>query len=216
VPTLFVAALVVLPFALLATTSFMKLSIVLSVLRNALGTGQVPSAAVISVLACVLTGFVMLPVGREVVARVAPHAPRINLDAPLAGASRDALWSALQQGVEPLARFLDRNAGKSERALFVDLLRRALPESERAAVSGKELGVVVPAFFVTELAEALQIAFLVLLPFLVLDLSIASILAALGMHGLSPALVALPCKLLLFVAIDGLRVLIEALVAGYA
>jgi type III secretion protein R len=186
------------------------------VLRNALGTGQVPSAAVISVLACVLTGFVMLPVGREVVARVAPHAPRINLDAPLAGASRDALWSALQQGVEPLARFLDRNAGKSERALFVDLLRRALPESERAAVSGKELGVVVPAFFVTELAEALQIAFLVLLPFLVLDLSIASILAALGMHGLSPALVALPCKLLLFVAIDGLRVLIEALVAGYA
>lgn len=213
---LLLVALALLPFVLLATTSFMKLSIVFSVLRSALGTGQVPSGAVITVLAAILTGFVMLPVVRDVVARVAPHAQRIDLERPLAGVSKDALFAAFEQGVEPLARFLDRNAGKAERSLFVDLLQRASPEGQRAAVSGKELGVVLPAFFVTELAEALQIAFLVLLPFLVLDLLIASILAALGMHALSPAIVALPFKLLLFVATDGLRMLIEALVSGYA
>ncbi len=204
-----------LPFVLLATTSFVKLSIVFSALRNALGAGDVPSGAVVAVLAVILSGFVMLPVARDVVSAVAPFAARIDLAAPLTGDSRNALSAALERGAEPWRRFLDRNAGSSERVLFADLLRRALPERERASVTGAELGVVVPAFFVTELAEAFQIAFLVLLPFLVVDLVIASILTALGMQTLSPAIVALPFKLLLFVSADGFRALIEALIAGY-
>ena len=213
--TVTLVALALLPFVLLATTSFVKLSIVFSVLRNALGTGQVPSGAVIGVLAAILSGFVMLPVARDVASAVAPYAAKIDLAAPWVGESKGAVINSIDRGIEPWRRFLDRNAGKSERALFVDLLRRALPESERASVTGAELGVVVPAFFVSELAEALQIAFLVLLPFLVVDLVIASILTALGMQAVSPAVVALPFKLLLFVSADGFRALIEALVAGY-
>lgn len=203
------------PFVLMATTSFVKLSIVLSVLRNALGTGQVPSAAAITVLAAILSGFVMLPVAREVAAATAPLSARVSLEAPLSDESRQATFDVLSRGAEPLRRFLDRNAGKSERALFSDLLRRALPESDAKAVTGTELGVVLPAFFVTELAEAFQIAILVLLPFLVVDLVIASLLTALGMQALAPAIVALPFKLLLFVSTDGFRALIEALLAGY-
>lgn len=203
------------PFALMATTSFVKLSIVFSVLRNALGTGQVPSGAVITVLAAILSGFVMLPVVREVTTVAAPFAARVNLSAPLSGESREATWSVLTEGLAPLRRFFDRNAGKSERALFSDLLRRALPEHEAKAVTGTELSVVLPAFFVTELAEAFQIAILVLLPFLVVDFVVASVLTALGMQALAPAVVALPFKLLLFVSTDGFRALIEALLAGY-
>jgi type III secretion protein R len=215
VSPLFWLAFALLPLLLLATTSFVKLSIVFSVLRNALGAGDVPSGTVVAVLSIILSGFVMLPVARDVVSAVAPLVSRIDPAAPASGDSKSALTLALERGAEPWRLFLDRNAGASERTLFIDLLRKALPESERASVTGAELGVVVPAFFVTELAEAFQIAFLVLLPFLVVDLVIASVLTALGMQAVSPAVVALPFKLLLFVSADGFRALIEALVAGY-
>jgi type III secretion protein R len=215
VSTYVLVALALVPFVLMATTSFVKLSIVFSVLRNALGTGQVPSGTVITVLAALLSGFVMLPIVREVASAVAPYAVHVNPDAPFAGDSKAALFASFEHGVEPWRRFLERNAGTSERSLFTDLLKRASPASERAAIRGSELGVVVPAFFVTELAEAFQIAFLVLLPFLVVDLVVATILASLGMQALSPAVVALPFKLLLFVSTDGFRSLIEALIAGY-
>jgi type III secretion protein R len=205
-----------LPFVLLATTSFVKLSVVFSVLRNALGTGQVPSGLVITILAAVLTGYVMLPVFRDAAAAAGPQAALVDWDAPLSAASRPALERALAQGSEPLRAFWDKHAGRSERQLFVDLKKRALPEAERAAVSGSDTSVVLPAFFVTELAEAFQIAFLLLLPFVVVDLVVASLLVSLGMQALSPTLVSLPLKLLLFVSVDGFRTLIEALLAGYA
>ena len=207
--------LVVVPFVLLATTSFMKLSIVLSLLRNALGTGQVPSGMVITVLAALLTWFVMLPVERDVVLAVAPQLAAVDLAAPLGGESGKALAQIFERGREPVRRFLQRNAGAEERTFFVGLSRRARPEAERKDVSEADFGVVLPAFFLTELAEAFEIAFLVLLPFLVVDLVVASILASLGMQALSPVAVSLPFKLLLFVTIDGLRTLMDALVAGY-
>ncbi len=203
-----------LPFVLLATTSFAKLSIVFSVLRNALGTGEVPSGMVITVLSAILTGYVMAPVARDMAAAVAPYASRIDTRTPFAGDSGKALSDAYEHGKEPLRRFLEHNAGRPELALFVDMAKRVRPEYA-AQVSDKDLSVVLPAFFITELKEAFEIAFLLLLPFLVVDLVVASILAALGMQALPVAAVALPFKLLLFVSIDGLRGLIEALVAGY-
>lgn len=212
---LLVVLLGLLPFLLLATTSFAKLSIVLGMLRNALGAGQVPSGGVVVVLAGILTGYIMLPVAQAVSVASAPYLLHVDSRAPFAAASGKALLAALEHGKEPVREFLEHNAGAAERLLFLDLLRRRLPESEQQTLREQDFGVVLPAFFVTELKEALELGFLLLLPFLVVDLVVASILASLGMQALSPGTVALPFKLLLFVAVDGFRTLVEALLAGY-
>lgn len=215
--TLVVVLLGLVPFALLATTSFAKLSIVLGLLRNALGPSDVPPGSVVLVLAALLTGYVMLPVARDVATAAAPALTRVSPDAPwsLKGENTKALYSALTAGAQPLRDFLDRNSGQSERSTFLSLLRQRTPEPQQAALSEHDFAVVLPAFFVTELKEALQLGFLLLLPFFVLDLVIASLLSALGMYGLPAAGVSLPFKLLLFVSVDGFRTLVEALVTGY-
>jgi type III secretion protein R len=215
--TLVVVLLGFVPFALLATTSFAKLSIVLSLLRNALGPSDVPPGSVVLVLAALLTGYVMLPVAREVASASAPALARVEPNAPwsLRADNVRALTGALEAGKEPLRAFLDRNSGGGERGTFLGLLRQRTPEAQQGALSEHDFAVVLPAFFVTELKEALQLGFLLLLPFFVLDLVIASLLAALGMQGLPASSVALPFKLLLFVSVDGFRTLVEALVTGY-
>jgi len=215
--TLLVVLLGFVPFALLATTSFAKLSIVLGLLRNALGPSDVPPGAVVLVLAALLTGYVMLPVAREVASASAPALARVDPGSAWSWRSSNvqALTSALQAGKEPLRAFLERNSGAAERGTFLSLLQKRTPEAQQAELSERDFAVVLPAFFVTELKEALQLGFLLLLPFFVLDLVIASLLAALGMQGLPANSVALPFKLLLFVSVDGFRTLIEALVTGY-
>jgi type III secretion protein R len=208
-------ALSLLPLLMMAATSFVKIAVVLSLLRNALGVPDVPSGAVVTALALILSAYVMTPVAREIAQRTAPAAARIDLEDPLAGASKKAVLDALELGRPPLATFLQRNAGKAERALFVDLARRARPAAQRAEVDENDLSVALPAFLITELKEAFQVGLLVLLPFVIIDLVVASILLALGMSSLPPSAVALPFKLLLFVLVDGWYVLSRALVSGY-
>jgi type III secretion protein R len=208
-------ALSLVPFLLMATTSFVKLSIVFTVLRNALGTGQIPSGAIITAFAAILTAYVMAPVAAQVAEVTAEPAAAVNLDAPLSPDSRTALWASVDRGKEPVRGFLQRNSGERERQLFLGLARRARP-GDPGQVQEADLLVLVPAFLITELKEAFQIGFFVLLPFLVVDLVVANILTALGMVMLSPSTVSLPLKLLLFVLVDGWYVLSEALVLGYA
>ena len=210
-----VVAISLLPFVLMVSTSFAKLAVVLAMLRNALGVGGVPEGAVIDVLAALLSVYVMLPVGREMVAVGAPLAPRIDMQAPWAGDSGRALSQLATRGAEPLRAFLERNSGGGERGLFLEFARRGLVGEARESVQERDLLVVLPAFFVTELKEAFQIGFLLLLPFLVLDLVVATILASLGMQAVSATTVALPFKLLLFLSVDGFRTLLDALVRGY-
>jgi len=214
--TLLLSLLGLMPFVLLATTSFAKLTIVFGLLRNALGAGDIPSGAVVIVAAGLLSAYVMLPVGYAVHTAVSPTLSTLNKSAPLRATGGRALWSALDHAKEPLRAFLDKNAGAVERETFSALLKQRLPAPEAALVSDHDLAVVMPAFFITELKEALQMGFLLLLPFLVLDLLIASMLGALGMQHLPLTYVALPFKLLLFVSVDGFRTLAEALVQGYA
>jgi type III secretion protein R len=203
------------PFILLATTSFAKLSIVLGMLRSALGGGQLPSASVVAVLAGLLTAYVMLPVARAVLEVSAAPLALVDSRAPFAADSGKALRSAFDAGKEPVRGFLARNSGAAERGMFLGLLRQRLPEDTRGDTTEQDFAVVLPAFFITELKEALQLGFLLLLPFLVVDLVVASILASLGMSALPPASVALPFKLLLFVTVDGFRTLAETLISGY-
>lgn len=205
-------ALSVLPLLLMTATSFVKLAVVFSLLRNALGAPDVPSGAIVTVLAAILSLYVMAPVATAIAPRVTAHAEAIDLEAPFAGASRSALLAAFEAGKAPLVAFLSRNAGGAERALFVRLGQRAQP----LVLGEADLLVALPAFLITELKEAFQIGLLVLLPFVVIDLVVANVLLALGMSTLAPSAVALPFKLLLFVLVDGWYVLSEALVRGYA
>lgn len=204
-------ALSLVPFLLMTATSFVKLAVVLSLVRNALGVPDVPSGAIVTALAAILSAYVMAPVAAEIVPQWTQASARIDVDDPLAGDSRAALLQALAASKPPLAGFLERNAGAPERALFERLSRRGEP---LAAAAG-DLIVALPAFLITELKEAFQIGLLVLLPFVVIDLVVTNILLALGMSALSPGVIALPFKLLLFVLVDGWYVLSEALISGY-
>ena len=175
-------ALTLLPFVFMTTTSFVKISVVFSILRNALGTGQVPSGMVISALAAILSLYVMAPVGEEMIAAAAPATAQIDTANPLASA--DALFEAVELGFEPLRQFLERNSGRDELVLFRDL-RRQSGSLNAADVTEHDVLVVLPSFVITELSEAFQIGFLIFLPFLVIDMVVANVLLALGVRDVS-------------------------------
>ncbi len=218
-----VAALV--PVALLALTSFVKITVVLSLLRNALGTNDAPSSLVVMGLGLVLSGVVMAPVVQDMVAAAtaAPASPASaaptgsppSSPAPdwrtLVPADRQGDVAAALAALEPLRKFLATNAEPRDREAFTELSR-----SMGRAVGGDELSVVAPAFITSELTRAFLMAIVLLLPFLVIDLVVGFSLAALGATSMSPQTVALPLKLLLFVAVDGWRLLVQALVGSYA
>jgi type III secretion protein R len=117
---------------------------------------------------------------------------------------------------EPLKGFLKANASARERNRFYELARATRPAAERESVGRDDFTIVIPAFLVTELLEAFMLGFAVFLPFLVVDLVVGNVLAALGMQAMSPTQVSLPFKLLLFVAADGWGMLSQALITGYA
>lgn len=197
-----------LPFLFMTVTSFVKIATVLQIVKSAIGASSIPSNTVIMALAGALTLLAMAPVGERIVERVRPLLPMDKEPAALVEGAVTAVG-------EPLRDFLDKNARGGEKTRFLELARRARPEADRAAVTGRDFPVLVPAFLVTELREAFSLGFLLFLPFLVLDLVVANVLLALGMQMLSPTQVSLPFKLLLFVAIDGWGLLAQALVAGY-
>jgi type III secretion protein R len=199
-------ALALAPVALVTLTSFLKMAVVLSVVRSALGAPQIPPGSAVTGLALALTVLVMAPVGAAALAaaRAAPAARDRDLDSTLDAAARVA---------EPLRAFLARFARADDREAFLDLARRA--RSEQGGATERDLAVLVPAFVVSELRRAFTIGFLVFLPFLVVDLLVANVLLALGLTQMSPTSVALPFKLLLFVAVDGWRLLARGLVLGY-
>lgn len=202
------ALLGLLPFVLVVTTSFAKITVVLSVLRSALGTQNVPPNIVLAALAVILSGYVMAPVATEMAAAAGPRlAEGIPAIDDFAG------WSVLANATtEPLARFLAANSGRSELVLFTSMRDLVMPDDPAEL----PLYVLSPAFTITELAEAFQIGFLIFLPFLVLDLLVGAVLLSLGMHMLSPTAVSMPFKLLLFVLVDGWVTLSHSLVLGYA
>ena len=210
------AALALLPLAFMTVTSFVKISVVFSILRNALGTGQVPGGMVITALSAILSLYVMTPTFERMTDAAAPALTDVDRADPFGADSLSAWFDAIGAGVAPLKGFLERNAGTREIALFLDLAKRSREPADRESVARDDLMVLLPAFLVTELTEAFQIGFLVFVPFLVIDMVVANVLLALGMHMLSPTTVSLPFKLLLFVLVDGWYLLARGLVLGYA
>jgi type III secretion protein R len=213
-----VVALALVPLVVLMLTSFVKLSIVLSLVRNALGAPEAPSGLVVMGLSLVLTFFVMAPVAVQMVtaaatpAQVAPAPGDLETAVrKLVPAERQADVDAATRALVPLETFLARHATDRDKATFVELSAKL-----GRPAKGGELSVLAPAFLATELREAFAIAVLIFLPFLVIDLLVGLGLGALGLAQTSPQVVALPLKLLLFVAVDGWRLLFDSLLRGYA
>jgi type III secretion protein R len=207
-----VVALALAPFVAVMITAFTKIVVVLSLLRNALGLQQTPPNVVINGLAIILSFYVMQPVIIEAERLARAEYATMDQSAPLdvAGLTRIAGVAA-----EPLREFLLRHSTEQERAFFYQSARRLLAEDAQAQVTQRDWSVIVPAFTVTELTAAFQIGFLIFLPFLVIDLVVSNILLALGMMMLSPTMISLPFKLLLFVLLDGWAKLVHGLVLTY-
>jgi type III secretion protein R len=201
------AVLALAPFAVVMLTSFSKIAIVLAMLRSALGTQQAPPTIVLTGLAAVLSAHVMAPVA-EATASAARGAGEWEL-------SSKALIENLEVAGQPLKEFLVRHGAPDERERFVALGRELRAPSAADEVTSDDLTVIVPAFVLTELKEAFVIAFMLFLPFLLLDMVVANVLLALGMQTLTPTQVSLPFKVLLFVAVDGWGLLSRGLVLGY-
>ena len=197
------------PFVAVMVTSFTKLVVVLSLLRNAMGLQQVPPNVVMNGMALILSVYVMYPVGVEMQDSLSQAAPIT------AKASTSQMLAAADVAKEPLREFLLKHSRPLERAFFLKTAQRSLKPEQAKELSERDFLVVVPAFTVSELTVAFEIGFLIFLPFLVIDLVISNILMAMGMQMLSPTTVSLPFKLLLFVLIDGWVKLTHGLVLTY-
>ncbi len=203
------------PFLLMMSTSFVKFSVVFSILRSALGLQQVPPPAVTMGLAMVMTIYVMSPVGSQVYKAIEPMLQQPSGQDVVSPGGAQTILRAVDQARDPLRGFLVRHAHARERAAFHQMALRMGPPDWKDTVKDDDLLVLIPAFTVSELSEAFMIGFLIFLPFLVIDLVISNILLAMGMHMLSPITISMPFKLLLFVLVDGWSLLVRGLVQGY-
>lgn len=209
-----IGALALAPFGLIMLTSFVKIAVVLSILRSALGTQQVPPNQVITGIALILTIFIMAPVVEKMYAE-AGTIP--NTNAIFSEMSVAELLEASKRGKEPLRAFLLRHADPAHQKLFYDLSQRMAVKNgnDPEAITVDEFRVLVPGFVTTQLTEAFQIGFFIFIPFLIIDMVVANILQAMGMFMLSPTVISLPFKLLLFVLVNGWELIIKNLVMNF-
>lgn len=215
-----VIALAIAPFFAVMVTSFTKIVVVLSLLRNALGLQQVPPNIVLNGLSLVLTLYVMYPVGQQMQAAIAQNPVQQVVEAQAGNgggtlSSTNSMLNAVDAGKEPLRNFLLKHSSPTERGFFLKTAQRVGDPNRAAEMTDRDFIVVIPAFVVRELSLAFQVGFLIFLPFLVIDLVISNILLAMGMMMLSPTTISLPFKLLLFVLVDGWVKLAHGLVLSY-
>jgi flagellar biosynthetic protein FliP len=189
------------PAILLMLTSFTRIVIVLSLLRQAVGIQQLPPNQVIVGLSLFLTMFVMAPVGTEIHQKaLGPYFDK-----------KISQTEALTRAYEPLRGFMLRQTRQADLALMVHMGKIPQPKQP----SDLPAHVVIPAFALSEIKTAFQMGFVLFVPFLVIDLVVASVLMSMGMMMLPPVLISLPFKLLLFVLADGWHLVVRALVAGF-
>jgi flagellar biosynthetic protein FliP len=198
---LMLTALSFLPSVLLLMTSFTRIIIVLSLLRHALGVQSTPSNQVLIGISLFLTLFVMSPV----LDRIYTEAYQPFTE------NRIAFTEALEKGTVPLHSFMLRQTRQTDLALFARIGKQA-PIQDAAQVP---LRILVPAYVISELKTAFQIGFLVFLPFMIIDMVVASVLMSMGMMMMSPATISLPFKIMLFVLADGWNLLIGSLVQSF-
>ncbi|NLN59123.1 MAG: flagellar type III secretion system pore protein FliP [Deltaproteobacteria bacterium] len=198
---IFLTLLTLAPAILLMVTSFTRIVVVLSLIRNALGTQQMPPNQVVIGLALFLTLFIMSPVWN----RINTDALQPYMEEQISGEQ------AFERGTAPLKDFMLKQTREKELALFVKISGEKRPEKP----ADVPLSALVPAFVISELKTAFQIGFMVYLPFMIIDMVVSSILLSMGMMMLPPIIMSLPFKLLLFVLVDGWYLIVGSLVQSY-
>ncbi|MFA4844919.1 MAG: flagellar type III secretion system pore protein FliP, partial [Candidatus Margulisiibacteriota bacterium] len=190
-----------LPFFLISVTSFLRIIIVFSLLRTAIGTQQVPPNSVLIGLALFMTVFIMSPVWQEV---------NTNALVPY-NAGKISQAKAIEVGLRPLSQFMLRQTREKDLGLFVQFAKIKPPKTAAEV----PFYVLVPAYMISELKTGFQIGFLLFVPFIIIDLVVANILLSLGMFMLSPVMVSLPFKILLFVLVDGWNLISRGLMMSF-
>lgn len=198
---IFLTLLVLAPTLLLMVTSFTRLIIVFSLLRQAMGLQQVPPAQIILSLSLILTVFIMEPYGKKAWSEaIVPYMDeKIGYEV------------AFDKGVAPFKEFMIKNTREADLALFYRIKKEPHPKNIEAV----SLTLLMPAFIVSELRTAFEIGFLIFLPFLVIDIIVASILMSLGMMMLPPVMISLPIKIIFFIVVDGWQLIIGNLAQSF-
>jgi type III secretion protein R len=204
---IFMTAIGLLPLFVVTMTGFLKIAVVLFLIRNALGTQQTPPNLLLYGIALVLTVYVTTPLIGDIYNRLSAH--------PLQLRSVEDITEIAKTVRQPVQAHLARFTLPSERQFFMSATAKVWPESARVDLKDDDLIVLLPAFVGSELTRAFEIGFLLYLPFLVLDLVVTNVLMALGMVMVSPTLISVPLKLFLFVAVSGWTRLMHGLILSY-
>lgn len=197
---LLMGSLSLIPFVVVSMTSFLRYVVVLSILKTALGTQQVPPGIVLVGMSLVLTLYTMAPVFGEMQERLNPVMTQ-----------KQSVVKVFEAISIPLRNFMMRQTRQSDVEFFVKMARKTPPASAYELT----LWEVAPAYLISELRTAFEIGFVLFIPFIVLDIVVANILLALGMMMLSPTIISLPFKILIFVAVDGWSLVVNGLVQSF-
>lgn len=201
------AVLSLAPFMLMIVTSYVKLVVVLSLIRNALGVQAIPPNMVINAMALILSIYVMAPVAIETYDVL--KGTEINFK------SVEAIGETYTNAKGPIEAFLKKHCGLNEQSFFVNTAHILWPKDKADLLDRDSLLVLIPAFTISELTSAFKIGFLIYLPFIVIDLVVSNILLAMGMMMVSPMTISLPFKLLLFVLVNGWSRLVHGIILTY-
>ncbi|MGP3591680.1 type III secretion system export apparatus subunit SctR [Vagococcus sp. WN89Y] len=204
---LFLGALALLPMMLIICTSFLKITMVLQLTRNAMGVQQVPPTMALNGIALAATLFIMAPVFSDITDRLKAI--------PVDFSSMERLEYTVGNGIEPLKNFMRKNTDPDIVVHLQENTQRMWPERMAKSVATDNMLLVIPAFVLSELQNGFKIGFLIFIPFIVVDLIVSNILLALGMQMVSPMTVSLPLKILLFVLISGWTRLLDGLFYSY-
>lgn len=198
---LMLTVLTLAPTILISATSFTRMIVVMHFLRQGLGTQQTPSNQVLISLSLVLTFFVMAPTAREINTTVLQPLNRNEL----------TVDQALDRTAAPMKVFMLRYTRKKDLSLFLRIAKAPVPQTK----ADVPMEVLLPSFLISELKTAFEIGFMIFLPFLIVDMVVASVLLSMGMMMLPPVVISLPFKVLLFVLVDGWYLIVSSLVKGY-
>jgi type III secretion protein R len=202
-----IAGLGLVPFFIIMTTAFLKIAVVMFLIRNALGIQQTPPNIVLYAIAMMLTVYTSGPMIGEIYAR---------LTSPELDFQEFASWErAFGEMRDPVRNYLLRFTEQRERDFFLNATAEVWPEEARQTVQSDDLIVLIPSFVISELTRAFEIGFLLYLPFIVIDLVVSAILLSMGMFMVSPLVISIPFKLFLFVLVDGWSRLLHGLVLTY-
>lgn len=205
-----------LPFVVMILTPFLKIVIVLSLLRSAIGAQQAPPNQILNGVAFMLALFIMYPTGlkmydvaQETINRLKPPESFLSQDAT------PYVIEVTSQTREPMRDFLKKNSTARHQALFYRMAYRILPEEHRDSLAPSDFIILVPSFITSQLKDAFEIGVLIYIPFFVIDLVTSNVLLAMGMMMLSPVTISMPLKLFLLVMLDGWTLLVEGLVNSF-